>query len=160
MRLSLIHLERSWNFDLIREIVTNPRIYPYWASDYHPKAADFRPNESEAMHWLLAKDGDEILGLCLAYQIFSPLTWQIEHAILPSAWNRTHEIGAAFEHWLFTETPCQTAVGFTPSCNKLACRYAIRRGLKASGVIPNGYKKNDKLYTLIIYTKQKPQLML
>lgn len=160
MRSNLIRLERTYDFELIRSIITHPRLYPHIASDFHPKACDFQPNTSEAIHYLLAQDGEEICGLCIAHWIHTPVTYEIHHAILPSAWDRTDAIGEAFETWLFQNTLCETAVGFTPACNKLACRYAVRRGLVESGRIPNGYKKNGKLYDLIIYCKLKPHLMV
>lgn len=154
--MPVISLQRTYDFPLIKSIITHRRLWPHIASDFHPTWEDFEPNESEAIHYLLASIGDEHLGLFMTHWIISPLTWEVHHAILPSAWMYTDEIAAQAEHWIFTETPCETIVGHTPTCNKLACRFALKRGMVESGRIPNGYKKDGNLYDILIFNKQRP----
>jgi hypothetical protein len=152
----MIKLSRTVDYDLIRRIITHPRLYPSIASDFHPAPKDFRPNESPAINYMLVTQESDILGLFIAHWVISPLTWECHHAILPSAWRFTGEIAAAAEHWLWTETPCRTAIGHTPACNKLACRYALKHGMKEAGRIPSGYQKAGVLYDLLLLAKERP----
>lgn len=154
-----LELSRTFDYQLVKAIVTNPRLYPHIATDFHPKAKDFEPNHSEAIHYMLVTDGAEILGVVTAHSIITHEIWEVHHAILPSAWSRTAEIAALFEHWLFSETPCQVAVGHTPACNKLACRFALKHGMTQTGVIPKAYRRDGNLHDLIIFTKNKPHML-
>lgn len=152
----MIRLQRSYDYELIRSIITHPRVYSSIASDFHPTASDFSPNESASITYLLATDEvGSVLGVCIGHWIHTPLTWEIHHALLPP-WRRTDEIIRSFETWLFSETSCRTAIGFTPVCNTLACRFALRNGMKEAGRIPNAYQKNGKLFDMVLFIKQKP----
>lgn len=150
----MISFQRTRDLALVAAIMRHPRLYPHLSSDFAPPAEQFWPNPSPEMHYMIAYDG-EALGLYTAHPIMSPITWEVHHAILPAHWRRTHEIAAAFETWLWSETPCQTAVGFTPTCNRLAVRYAEKH-MERSGVIPKGYLKAGKLHDIVIFIKNKP----
>lgn len=157
--MARLELSRTFDYRLIRDIVTNPRLYPHIANDFHPDASEFEPNHNAAIFYMLVTDDAQVLGVCTAHSIITPEIWEIHHALLPSAWPRTAEIAALFERWLFTETPCQVAVGHTPANNKLACRFALKCGMTQTGVIPKAYRKGGKLHDLLVFTKNKPRVL-
>lgn len=135
--------------------MTHPRIYPHLTHDWSPSPDDFKPNVQDSIHFLLAKLGETILGLYVCHPIISPLSWQVHHAILPSALAWSQQIAEVVEHYLFTKTPCETIVGFTPSYNRLALRYAKRTGCVETGRIPGGFKKDGKVCDIVVFSKQK-----
>lgn len=151
----MITLERTKDYELIRSIITHPRIYPWIKSDYHPPVEQFRPSESDDIHYMLAKSDGDIIGAVIVHPIHSPSTWEIHHCMLPSGWKHTEAVAVALFEWLFSETPCQTGVGFTPVCNTLACRFALKVGMKKVGVISKGYRKNGVLYDIMVSEKTR-----
>ena len=146
----MIRLERSKDYRLIRDIITHPRLYPWIKSDDHPPAEKFWPAETDTIHYMLAYNDAELLGVVMVHPIHTLATWEIHHCIMPIGWPSVDKIAEEVFLYLWTETPCQTAVGFTPVCNKLACRFALRVGMHKVGVISNGYRKDGRLYDIMV----------
>lgn len=164
----MIIFERTRDLDLVAAIMTHSLIYPWIADDFYPAPENFRPNDSEAVHYLLSFDEaqrKELLGVFITYPV-NQLLWMVDHALLPHSWGsrerstarsgaRALEIGRAFEEWLWTFTPATKAVGLTPSCNKLALRYARRAGMTEVGRISRCYQRQFELHDLVIFEKEK-----
>jgi hypothetical protein len=55
----MIHIERSFDYGLIKAIMTHPAVYRHLTDDTAPPAAEFRPIVSDLIWYLLAWDGDE-----------------------------------------------------------------------------------------------------
>lgn len=152
----MIELERTFDKNLIAEIMTHPRLYPHIADDFYPAPENFMPLAGDNVFYLLAKEAGCILGLCIAHPI-NTLLWEIHHAILPCAWGRkAQRIGEAFEAWLWENTQALKAVGFTPSCNTLAVRYAAKHGLKEVGRLTKCYQRGFELFDILIFEKARP----
>jgi hypothetical protein len=156
----VIRFQRTFDLDLVRSIMTRPEIYAGLSDDFYPSAEEFRPNGSEAVVYLIAyddvKQDGELLGLFITHPINAVL-WETHHALLPICWGaRAHQVGVAFERWLWANTQAQTALGFTPECNRLAVRFARRHGLKECGRIPSGYQKGGVLCDLLVFSKTRP----
>ena len=146
--------------ELVASIMTHPRLYPGLTGDSPILPEDFRPNPDPNISYLIAEEAGEILGMFITHPLNS-VCWEMHHAILPKSWGPTADlIGEAFERWIFTETDCQVVIGFTPMHNLPACKYARRRGMHEVGRIPNGSRKNGKLYDVIVFSKTKEQSTL
>lgn len=77
--------ERSQNYALIREIIANPRAYRAAMDDFAPAPEDYRPPENDLIWYVLAFEGEELLGL-FALVAQNPLCWELHHALLPGKW--------------------------------------------------------------------------
>lgn len=155
--MSTIRFERTRDYELIASIMTHPKLYGWLADDFYPAPENFWPNASESIYYLLAFDGEECLGLCITHPI-NQLLWEVHHALLPKSWGqRAQRIGEAFEQWLWEFTPAVKAIGFTPSCNRLALAYARRAGMREAGRIERAYQRRFELHDLVIFEKARPK---
>lgn len=156
----MIEFERTLDYDLVSMIFTHPRLYPHLADDFYPAPHNFMPIQSEGIFYMLAKEAGEILGIVSTHPI-NAITYEVHHFLLPKCWGpKATEIGASFEAWLWLYTPAMKAVGFTPSCNTLALRYARKAGMVEAGRIRQCYQKAFKLYDIIIFEKSRPGMAI
>lgn len=153
--MAAIRLERTRDYGLIARIMTHPQLYPWIADDFYPAPENFWPMESEAIYYLLALDADDLLGVCMTHPINARL-WEVHHAILPEAWGkRALAIARALESWLWENTPARSAIGFTPACNRLACRFAARAGMRQVGRLTGCYQRRSELHDILIFQKSR-----
>ncbi len=151
----MITLERTLDYELVRQIMTHPRLYDHLVDDGAPAAELFYPAEHPGIFHLLAREGDEVLGLYITNRI-NAATWEVHHALLPCAWgDRALAVGRAYEAWMWENTGAQTLLGFTPSCNRLALRYARRLGMTVRGQIPQAWRRGGVLHDLIVLAKHR-----
>lgn len=143
--------ERSDDYELIRKIVTHPKLYPHVSDDFSPDACDYvPPGAGPYLIYLLAKDGDELLGMFL-FVAHTGICWEVHTCLLPNAWGsraRLAAIGAA--EWMFEHTPCRRIITNVPSYNRLALRFARSAGMKEFGINERSYQKNGTLHDQVV----------
>jgi RimJ/RimL family protein N-acetyltransferase len=141
----MIHIERSTDYGLIRGIMTQGSIYRHLADDFSPTSAEFQPIKSDLIWYLLAWDGNELLGLWMLHPQ-NGICWEIHTALLPDAWGdrglRAAKVALA---WIWTHTPCRRIVTNVPDDNHLAFRFALAAGMTAYGVNRASFQKNGRL---------------
>jgi hypothetical protein len=151
----MISFRRTRDLEVVRSIMTHEQLWPWLSDDFAPAPENFQPNDAECLWYMLAFEGELPLGLFITHPI-NQLVWEVDHALLPWAWGApAREAGAAFEAWLFSNTPAIKAVGFTPACNKLALRYARQAGMREVGRITRGYQRRFELFDIVIFEKEK-----
>lgn len=142
----MITFERSFDYALIRTIVTHPRIWPFISDDGSPPVEQYRPIESEAVWYVVARDGAEILGLWMLHP-HNAVCWEIHTCLLPGAWgDRALEAARLFPEWIWANTVCRRVVTNVPDYNRVALKFAWRSGMLEYGVNPASFLKNGKLY--------------
>lgn len=151
--------ERSTDYELIRQIITHPRIYPHATDDYSPLAAEFRAIEHESIWYVLVRDDDEcVLGLFM----FVPenrVCWKIHTCLLPQAWGRNaRQIAHQLGEWLWTNSECLRVITDVPEYNVHALKFALDAGMEKFGLNPKSYMKNGKLMDVILLGVSKPCL--
>ena len=152
----MIRLERTKDYELVASIMAHPKLYPWIADDFYPSPENFLANDSDAIYYLVAWDDLELLGVCITHPI-NAILWEVHHALLPKSWGeRAAEIARAFDAWLWEYTHAVKAVGFTPSCNRLALRFARRAGMTEVGRVTRAYQRFGQLYDLVIFEKARP----
>ena len=128
----------------------HPKLYDVCADDFQPPRERFSPREDEAIWYVLAREGVEVLGLfALAPQ--NELCWEIHTRLLPEAWGP--RALAALEgviQWTFANTPCVRLVTTIPIYNRLALRYGDRAGFQRFGVNPNSWMKDGVLHDQVL----------
>ena len=155
----MITFERSFDYELIRSILTHPRIYPHIADDGSPPREEYRPIESEAIWYVVVRDCEEVLGLWMLHPL-NTITYEIHTALLPNAWG-SRSIQAALElpDWIWEHTPCRRIITNVPSANRLALRFALAAGMTIYGVNPGSYLKNGVLCDQTCLGLSKPEEM-
>lgn len=150
----MIRFERTRNYEQVAEIMTHPRIYAWIADDFYPSPENFTPHQGENIWYLLAFDGEELLGLYITHPINAVL-WEAHIALLPNAWGpRAIELAEAFLGFLWEYTAAEKLVGLIPSCNTLALRYT-RRFMREAGRLSRCYVRFGQLHDLIIFEKSR-----
>lgn len=150
-----LSFERTRDKNLIREIITHPKVWRWLSDDGFPPREFYCPPDNPAVVYLLVNDADtgELFGLYITHPINSAL-WEVDHALLPTAYGvPALAIGRAFESWLWGNTSAETILGLTPVDNRLALKYARRLGMTESGRIPRGISRGGEFHDLIVFTK-------
>ena len=147
----MIHFERSFDYQLIRRIMTHPRIFPHISDDYSPAMSEYRPVESGQIWYVIVRDiypdagPEEILGLWM----FVPqngVCWEVHTCLLPAAWGeRGQRAARMLPDWIWENTHCQRIVTNVPTPNRLALHFALKAGMKIFGVNRESYLKHGVL---------------
>src|SRR5262249_23430241 len=86
-----IRFERTTDLELVRQILTRPKIWPHIGDDFAPPVNEFRPNEDPRIWYVLASFEAHVLGLFM-FLPESPVCWEMHASSLPEHWGpRAHE---------------------------------------------------------------------
>ncbi len=152
-----ITLERTRDYGLIRELVTHPEIYPCVTDDFSPSADDWTPPQNERVWWLLAREGDELLGFFMLLEE-SPILFHVHCAFLPGARGaRARKAALAGLEWLWQNTKCLRLVASIPGWNKPAVFFARYLGMEIFGVNRSAYVKDGKIWNQIMFGTTRPK---
>jgi len=150
-----VMINRSFDYDLIRKIITNPKIYPMSSDDKSPPPNQYRPPENELIYYLIPEDSGKPLGVfvCVPQNV---ICYEIHTCLLPEAWGGLAKQAA--EHlisWMFERTDCKKLITNVPAYNRLALRFAKAAGLVEFGVNSKSYLKNGLLHDQIMLGIEK-----
>jgi RimJ/RimL family protein N-acetyltransferase len=154
----LIRAERTRDYELARQIITHPQIYPAITDDSSPAREAYQPIESEALIYLALYDDAELIGMFLFVPI-TGVTLEVHTCILPTAWGaRAGEAARVAMAWIWANTPAARIVGSVPESNRLAHRFGKRAfGMTEYGRNPAAIRKRGRLQDLILLGISKPQ---
>jgi len=146
----VITFKRSADFELIRSIMIDPRLFDAAADDFTGSSENWEPRRDTGIWYVLAFDGDRLLGLfALAPQ--SNICWEIHTRLLPVAWGAiAAAAAAAVVPWIWANTPCVRLVTICPSYNRLAIRFAEKAGMVRYGLNPQSWLKNSRLHDQVL----------
>lgn len=143
--------DRTNDYDLLNKLlVRDPQLYPFLGDDFAPAIADAQVNENPSLWYILARQGEEILGFW-QFEMRSQILMEF-HTVMPLDGRAL----AAFDEllgadgWLWKNTPCVRAVTFVPESNPIAHRFGVRAGLKAFGRNPKSFQKAGVAQDLIL----------
>ncbi|PWT72949.1 MAG: hypothetical protein C5B60_08835 [Chloroflexi bacterium] len=152
----MITFERSFDYDLIRSVLTHPRLYRYLADDTSPPAYEFTPQQHPAIWYVTVRDDRELLGLWM----FVPqngVCWEVHTALLPNAWGERGQLAARLlPGWMWRNTSCRRIVSNVPTTNRLALHFALKAGMKIFGVNEASFLKNGVLCDQVMLGISKP----
>jgi RimJ/RimL family protein N-acetyltransferase len=140
----MITVERTLDYELVRSIVTHPKIYPHVADDDAPKAEEWRPLESTVVwHILVRLDGEPAGVFILVPQ--NAVCYELHTCLLPMLWGSATEAGRRMFAWMFEHSPCRRIMTNVPDYNRLALRAAQNSGMREFGVNTKSYLKRGIL---------------
>jgi len=149
--------ERTTDYELIKKIVSHPKVYPYVSDDHSPAPQDWKPIENDVVWYVLVKDGGEILGMW----IFIPETqvcWKVHTCLLPNAYGeRARKAAKLMAQWIWENTTCLRIVTDVPKYNRLAYHFARAAGMQEFGLNPRSYMKSGILHDQILLGMSKCQ---
>ena len=143
--------ERTQDWELVKRIVTHPKIYPYVGDDFSVDPSLWEPEKNEAIWYLAVKDEGTIIGL-FVYFPENYVCWHVHVCLLPIAWGRK-AILAFCEciRWVFQNTPCERIVGSVPMWNFPAARLARNAGMTEFGINKASHLKKKRLHDQILF---------
>lgn len=152
--------ERSTDWPLIRGIMTHPRVWPHISDDFSPAPADFQPNESDALLYVVVREGDHALGLFLL-EPHGGVEAEVHTCLLPTGWLRdSRAIATQAVAWLWANCPqVERLTTRVPQNNTLALRFAQALGMVEYGVNPSSLKKGGKLMNQVLLGMNRPKEM-
>lgn len=146
-------LEASADRELIRQIITHPKIYPMVSDDGAPSGEAFQPPK---LPFVLVRDGEEVLGGFLL-EPQNVATVKIHTCLLPNAWGpRAKRAAEEMQQWVWANTGFVRINTDIPEYNRLAIRFARQAGMRQFGLNPKSYRKNGKLYDQLELGLSKP----
>jgi RimJ/RimL family protein N-acetyltransferase len=147
----VIHFERSFDYELIRRILTHERIWPHISDDYSPPPSEYQPIESTAVWYIMVRDiypdagPEEVLGLWM-FVPQNSVCWEVHTALLPTAWgDRGQRAARMLPDWIWENTHCRRIVTNVPTTNRLALHFAVKAGMTIYAVNPASYLKHGTL---------------
>lgn len=141
----MIRFERTFDAELVRAAIANPRTYRQHCCDGSPHITQFRPNMDESIQYVKVSSGDDYLGVFMFVPL-NPICWEIHTCLLPSAWGPiAKEAGNAICPWIFANTPCVSVVTHIPEDNVLAHRFALDCGMTVRGLIPCSFQREGRI---------------
>lgn len=148
--------ERTVDLDLIRAVVTHPKIYRMLGDDFSPKAEDFQPQINEHLWYVVVQSGSKVGGLFFLHP-HNGICWEVHTCLLPEFWGpQAIEAARGLIPWVFENTACRRLVTSVPEYNRLALKLALHAGLKAYGRNPKAYQKHRRLHDLVLLGISKP----
>jgi RimJ/RimL family protein N-acetyltransferase len=152
-----IQITETDDRELIREIVTDPDIYPHVTDDLSVSPEKYIPQFGEHIHWLLIRDG---YGVCGCFMVHRLNAAQYEcHTCILKGHRGMKAVEAAISavSFVFNNYPCDTLITHVPEYNLAAYRLAESAGFTRIGTIPDGWRKNGELQPLHILGVQRCQ---
>ena|ERR1044072_7671360 len=152
----MISFTRTHDMDMVRMIISHPKIYSRVADDGMPPAEQFEPTQHEALWYILIEDEAGPLGLFLLVP-HSTVMLEIHTYLLPSAWGeKAKKIAREMAEWLWSQTSCCSLITYVPRFNRLALRFAQAAGMKIKATVPKSFLKHEQLHDQILLTLSRP----
>lgn len=146
----MLTYERTVDYGLVRSIITHPTQYQWAGDDFSPPAAEFKPNEDERIWYVLAMDGEKLMGMMM-FLPQSSVCWEVHCCLLPACWGRTTEAARGAFAFLFRHTQAQRIVANIAAYNKLAIRLAVRSGMEMFGANRASWLRNGELHDQLCF---------
>lgn len=152
-------VERTFDYALVKQIVTHPKIYPHIVDDHSPKADEWKPIDSDLVWYVMVQNGN---GHAVGVFVLAPqncVCYEFHTCLLPEIWGPLARKAARMMlAWMFANSPCQRIVTNVPEYNRIALRFGRNIGLKEFGVNPKSYLKGGVLYNQILMGISKEDL--
>lgn len=141
----MITVDRTFDLDLVKRVMTHRRIYPHISDDGSPSPEEFHPIEHDQVIYLHARD-DETLGVFMLHP-HNTACFEVHTCMLPRAWGDKAKISANLgTEWMFRNTQCSRIMTNVPTYNRVALEFARACGMEEFGRNPKSFLKNGVLY--------------
>ncbi len=153
----MISFEPTTDTEIIKRIVTEPRIWADIKDDFDGDPADYEPKVHPQVVYILVKDGEVLLGM-LIFSLHSAICWEVTIMMLKAGLGRALEVGKAGIHWIFRRTRCVRIIGRVLKSNRLALKLNKAAGFRVYGVNPSCILREGKLEDFVLFGISKSDL--
>jgi hypothetical protein len=143
--------QRTKDFELVREVLTRPCIYPWIGDDYCPPVEEFRVNEHPDISYLAALGCKGMVGMFTLLPQ-NRVCWEVHVVMLPWASKKEKwEAARCLPAWLASHTPCRRLTAAVPASNWPALIYGTHGiGMRYVGRQQKAFMRGGQLRDLII----------
>lgn len=141
---STIQFRRTFDADLVRRILTHPKIGRWMFEDDAALGPDTVIPMPDTVWYVCAMDGRKLIGLF----VFEPRTsvkYAVYLAIAPGQWPRAVEAFKGVIGWAWRHIGMECIGGEIPSDNTHALRLAKKAGFTMIGIEPKAYRRGGEL---------------
>lgn len=137
-------IERTYDTPLVQKILSHPTLLRRSGSKTEMV---FDPELQRDLYYLLAIEGEEILGLIVFHQQ-NPGCYQGHVNYRPMYWGHKLEkyTKEAIE-WMFVNTDCEKIFAFVPDRYPEVKKHSIAAGMKVEGTLEQSYRVGEKVYS-------------
>lgn len=126
-----MNIERTRDMGLVREIVTDPAIWPHVQED--GAGQDWEPLDHDGFQWMLVTDPLPA-GVFLVHAR-GLACYEMHTCLLPRTWGKqAADAAQLLLRWAFTETSCRKMITAVPAYNRAALRFARAGGMQQEGI--------------------------
>jgi hypothetical protein len=153
----MVTIEPSRDFELIRDVMTHPKVWARGSDDYSGRPQDFQPSRDERILYLVAKDGGRPLGIWMLTPE-NGVCLQVHTCFLPSAFHSQvlTSVKLALE-WTWAKTRVQRIITKVPAFNIPAARLAREAGMERFGCSPREFCKDGTLQRVDYFGISRPE---
>lgn len=149
--------ERTFDFDLVRWIITHKRVYAGVKDDFSPAPSDYPVATHPGIWYVLVKEKTKLLGMF----VFIPenaICWEVHTCLLPEGrGSKAIEAARGVADWIWANTTCQRIVTKIPQSNKLANLLAVNAGMSTYGVNPRSIQRGGRLEHQYLLGLSRPE---
>lgn len=151
--------ERTQDYDLVKRIVTHPRIYKRIVEDHGPKPEDWQAPQHDAILYMLALDPNlKLLGLFMFHPITS-VCLEVHTCLYPGKQATAYQAFREMISWIWENTTYERVIGSVPAYNQPACEMAKQAGFRAHGRNVRAFRKFGKLHDLVLLGVSRPEAL-
>lgn len=150
--------EIASDMELVREIMTHPKVWPYITDDGSPAAEDFAPTVHHAVIYLTCTDGEDLLGMWMFLKR-NAVTLEVHTCLLPGhGFTRARTAARGAAEWVWANCPrIQRITTSVPRGNRLALKFALDVGMDRFGTDPNSFLKDGILQDQTLLGLSRPK---
>ena len=143
-----MHIERTFDVDLVNRIISHPSIYPFVSDDGAPDAVKFdclSMIDNHACYFLAPLIDNNVAGIFF-YHPHNSITYEVHTNILPEyRGSMVVDMAIASLEWMFSGTSCKKVITHVPENNRAAYRLAKKVGMKNEGINRASFMKGGNI---------------
>jgi hypothetical protein len=151
-----LEFSRTEDVELIRSVMTHPRIWPHISDDGSPPAGEFVPVMHSSIFYLEVRSKGALLGI-FVFNTQSSICWEVHTCMLPHTWGLSRLATQQGAQWIFSHTKCERIVTTVPVTNRLALRLALETDMRVYGHNPESIRQAGVLQDTILLGISKPR---
>ncbi len=143
-------INRTFDMELVRQIITSPEVYPHVSDDGSPSAEEYRPPENQAVYYLGISDDGPLDGVFVLMPQ-NVACVEVHTCLRKPLWGIGVEAALRGIQWVWENTSFQRIVTNVPTPNRLAARLSLRAGMTLFGTNTGSFLKNGRLYDQMMF---------
>lgn len=141
----VVTFARTTDLRLVRDIITDPRIWPLVTDDLSGSPEEFRPTDHPAVWYVTATLNDAVVGMWTLVP-HNGVCWEIHTYLIPGhGFHQGRQAAKGIVDWIWKNTPCRRLITNVPAFNRAARMLAVSAGMRKFGENPQSFLKNGVL---------------